>query len=333
MADGLKKINTDIKSVPLKKDFWFWFLTLAPILLSLVIGLLFAYNENYKFNPSIEGIKKLSEEFKFFIYSAGLSIPISGIYAAIKRSEETHHQIELTQEQNRFTNYFKHLEEFIKHIEKKKIEIFIPPSQMHKFVYPDFTFAPSDQSILIYNRISEFLYNKIGLRVDIECDLVEIHNILIDIHLQVRLQHTFKLNDKLIDFFDYLAYSLEFSPFSTKLEKIYIKASEKTPQIEALDIYYDTISAIELQSFTEKYFSEKSIYYILFYIFNSNYRNTPLHNKDKILKKIESLSTVQLQSVKNFAEKRITMTKQTYIVLDIITYLHGAIETRKYLTN
>ena len=45
-------------------------------------------------------------------------IPIIAVYAANHRSEQTKRQIELSQEQNNFTNYYKHLEEFEKYFDK-----------------------------------------------------------------------------------------------------------------------------------------------------------------------------------------------------------------------
>ena len=56
--------------------------------------------------------------FKVPLGILSLLIPIIAIYAANHRSEQTKKQIELSREQNNFTNYYKHLEEFEKYFEK-----------------------------------------------------------------------------------------------------------------------------------------------------------------------------------------------------------------------
>ncbi len=80
-------------------------------------------------------LKLTSEGINYFIFDlfkapvavVGFALPILGLIGLNHRSEQTKKQITATGEQNRFANYFKHLEEFKKHVdsleERKQIDL------------------------------------------------------------------------------------------------------------------------------------------------------------------------------------------------------------------
>ncbi|HCH5256266.1 TPA: hypothetical protein NKY93_003565 [Vibrio parahaemolyticus] len=71
-----------------------------------------------EFKPTSEGVNYLVFElFKAPVAVAGFALPILGLIGLNHRSEQTKKQISATGAQNRFANYFKHLEEFKKHVE------------------------------------------------------------------------------------------------------------------------------------------------------------------------------------------------------------------------
>lgn len=74
------------------------------------------------FTPS--GFDFFLSTFKFPLSIAALHIPSLALLASLHRSEQTKRQIELTDSQNIFSNYYRHLEEFKKHMENDVKEEF-----------------------------------------------------------------------------------------------------------------------------------------------------------------------------------------------------------------
>lgn len=81
--------------------------------------------------------------FKVPLGILSLLIPIIAVFAANHRSEQTKRQIVLSQEQNNFTNYYKHLEEFEKYFDKveektirKGVDTYDARS-IHSIFFPD----------------------------------------------------------------------------------------------------------------------------------------------------------------------------------------------------
>lgn len=71
-----------------------------------------------EFKPTSEGVNYLVFElFKAPVAVTGFALPLLGLIGLNHRSEQTKKQISATGDQNRFANYFKHLEEFKKHVE------------------------------------------------------------------------------------------------------------------------------------------------------------------------------------------------------------------------
>ncbi|MDC5850903.1 hypothetical protein OPW32_17045 [Vibrio europaeus] len=67
-----------------------------------------------KWDLTYSGFNNLLEYFKVPLGFLALIIPVGAVYAANHRSEQTKKQIYLTHQQNLFTNYYKHIEEFEK---------------------------------------------------------------------------------------------------------------------------------------------------------------------------------------------------------------------------
>lgn len=89
-------------------------------------GIAFAFtfmislNEAITLKPSFtsDGVNYLVFElFKAPVAVAGFALPLLGLIGLNHRSEQTKKQISASGEQNRFANYFKHLEEFKKHVD------------------------------------------------------------------------------------------------------------------------------------------------------------------------------------------------------------------------
>lgn len=122
---------------------------LALIALSVIIIM-----SNLKPNFSYEGFNLFLIIFRFPIGLLALLIPVVAVLAANHRSAQTKEQMRLTKKQikktqkqikittenNAFSNYFKHSEEFEKHIKPRTLEIGITsknPRKLHRILFPD----------------------------------------------------------------------------------------------------------------------------------------------------------------------------------------------------
>ncbi|WP_454441790.1 hypothetical protein [Vibrio bathopelagicus] len=99
------------------------------LLLSAILFLVIAYNSDLKWQFDYEGFNFFVKAFSVPIAVLTSIIPIVGFIALNHRSVQTKEQlaksskqIELVQEQNLFTNYYKHIEEFEKFM-KSKMEL------------------------------------------------------------------------------------------------------------------------------------------------------------------------------------------------------------------
>lgn len=85
-------------------------------LLGVILVTIIATNTAIKWDLSASGFNYALEVFKFPLGILALLIPLMAIFAAAHRSEQLKKQIEVTADQNRFANYYKHKEEFVKFI-------------------------------------------------------------------------------------------------------------------------------------------------------------------------------------------------------------------------
>jgi len=73
-------------------------------------------------NLSYEGFNHFFTVFKFPLYGIGFLASLLALYATNHRSEQSKENMRLMRIQNNFSNYYKHLEEFGKHIDIVKKE-------------------------------------------------------------------------------------------------------------------------------------------------------------------------------------------------------------------
>jgi hypothetical protein len=107
----------------------------AITLAAIIISVLIIINDEMTFLVNSEGFNNLLHIFKVPIGILALLIPFAALYAAAHRSEQTKRQIQLTSDQNRFANYFRHREEFSQYIEKHANGNFVNDSVLHKQLF------------------------------------------------------------------------------------------------------------------------------------------------------------------------------------------------------
>jgi hypothetical protein len=327
MVGRSKKSSKGKISTHLRNDFWFW--TFLPTVLSLIIGFYLSYKAGYYFKPDIDGLNIMYKDFKVLFYIAGLSIPASGIYAAIKRSEETNHQIKLSENQNNFNNYYKHLEEYKKTLEaecdRNNLELNIHPNQMHKFVFPDFDFEIPEPASETFNKLSELLLPKPGLRLqplfnnNTEEEIIKTSNLASQIHKEPSLQFNYKTNHSIINFFMTLSISIKYSPFSKKTVTEQTTSFNKINEFSySASTYENIIKNIDPLSEISK--SAELTYFTTFYIFHLK-EKTPYFHEEEVLKKIESIPKKIIDQSIEINTKRLGINKNINIKIKTLDFL------------
>ncbi|WP_286272532.1 hypothetical protein [Thalassotalea hakodatensis] len=114
---------------------WFTFSIILIIAIVLTYGV--TINENYVGCISAKCYETFIDSYKLPIGILSLLIPIGAIYAAQHRSEISIAQIKSIESQNKFANYYKHLEEFNNLLTNNKCnETFLSVSKLHKQLFP-----------------------------------------------------------------------------------------------------------------------------------------------------------------------------------------------------
>ncbi|MCF2909971.1 hypothetical protein L1285_16750 [Pseudoalteromonas sp. DL2-H2.2] len=121
----------------LHRQYIFWIALTVPLMLFLLVGSL--YWKGYEFSWTKEGIDTFFEISKVPLYFLSSVIPFLILAARIHGTRQVEEQIKVTQENNIFTNYYKHRELFDKFIDDniddfKHIE---SSEALYKFLYPD----------------------------------------------------------------------------------------------------------------------------------------------------------------------------------------------------
>ncbi|WPC75855.1 hypothetical protein [Vibrio porteresiae] len=111
------------------------------ILLSFVIGCFLIHRYLLKDGIVVESVEQLNGllvAFKLPLAFLAMSIPVGAIFAANHRSEQTKAQISLSAEQNKFINYYKHLEEFEDYCKKINLysEDITKIRSLHNAIFP-----------------------------------------------------------------------------------------------------------------------------------------------------------------------------------------------------
>ncbi|PMJ99538.1 hypothetical protein [Vibrio sp. 10N.261.55.A7] len=107
-----------------------------PVAASMVASGMVLLSVPLTFDPTHTGLECFWELFNIPIKLLSSAIPLVGLVALNHRSIQTARQIELSQEQNIFTNYYKHREEFIKYAEANFPKESIKPIYAHQFLFP-----------------------------------------------------------------------------------------------------------------------------------------------------------------------------------------------------
>ncbi|MGF1761097.1 hypothetical protein L4D76_24890 [Photobacterium sagamiensis] len=121
-----------------------WFTVGILVISSAILAGLIITNSKLTWDPSYEGINNFVEIFKVPLSIVALIIPAVAIIASNHRSIQTAAQIKISIQQNIFTNYFKHKEEFVKYLSEYddlfkglKEPVCNDPSFLHKLFFPN----------------------------------------------------------------------------------------------------------------------------------------------------------------------------------------------------
>tara|TARA_R100000687_G_scaffold53601_2_gene42554 strand:- start:9387 stop:10328 length:942 start_codon:yes stop_codon:yes gene_type:complete len=119
-----------------------WLPVILLILISIISSGIIIYNTPLAIDLSSDGFNEFVSVLRFPLGILTLIIPIVALLAANHRSEQTKEQIRVTGIQNNLQNYYKHLEEFAKYLEKERISSEIAGSRyIHKMIYPNAQFG------------------------------------------------------------------------------------------------------------------------------------------------------------------------------------------------
>ncbi|MCQ8869738.1 hypothetical protein [Vibrio splendidus] len=124
------------------------------LLLAATIAIVIVCNSSLYFSWNYEGFNLFFSVFRFPLSVAALIIPIIALLAANHRSEQTKEQIRVTNEQNVFSNYYKHIEEFNKYL-TDRVDKNIDLRFAHHNIYPrassgDYSISPHLLNLLEY---------------------------------------------------------------------------------------------------------------------------------------------------------------------------------------
>ncbi|MFW1641621.1 hypothetical protein ACEV8D_22805 [Vibrio parahaemolyticus] len=92
-----------------------WGVVVALSLFSLVLAFIIVANSELDVDLSFTGFNNFLTVFRVPLGILALIIPIVALLAANHRSEQTKEQIRVTNQQNNFANYYKHIEEYEKY--------------------------------------------------------------------------------------------------------------------------------------------------------------------------------------------------------------------------
>ncbi|MEL0641839.1 hypothetical protein V6260_14600 [Pseudoalteromonas aliena] len=123
-------------------------------IVALTILIIISFNTELRLDLSSNGFNNLISMFRFPLSILALIIPVVALLAANHRSEQTKEQIRLSNLQNIFQNYYKHLEEFTKYSELLEARLVLPIRGIHMKIFPN---APEGNFSLDVEYIGEFV--------------------------------------------------------------------------------------------------------------------------------------------------------------------------------
>tara|TARA_R110002167_G_scaffold234711_1_gene439997 strand:- start:9344 stop:10261 length:918 start_codon:yes stop_codon:yes gene_type:complete len=137
----------------------FFSLTIVWCTLLLIVGIALTliaianYGSINQLCGSTECFNNFITQFKLPLGIISLLIPIGAIFAVQHRSEQSIAQIKASEGQNNFVNYYKHLEEFEKHLKSRSIDDKVRVNQTHAVIFQ----SSRDGNFNITDNIQEFI--------------------------------------------------------------------------------------------------------------------------------------------------------------------------------
>jgi len=115
-----------------------WAVICSLLIVASGVSWVIITNTPLAWNLSSNGFNDFISIFRFPLGILTLIIPIVALLAANHRSEQTKEQIRVTAVQNDFANYYKHLEEFVKYVDKQECTDNTSGARyIHKMLYPN----------------------------------------------------------------------------------------------------------------------------------------------------------------------------------------------------
>ncbi|EGR2498602.1 hypothetical protein VCSRO55_3540 [Vibrio cholerae] len=113
-----------------------WVAVFVLTFISVTSASIIIFNSELEVDLSFHGFNLFISVFRFPLAIAALIIPIIALLAANHRSEQTKEQIRVTNAQNVFSNYYKHIEEFTKYL-LNRVDKNVDLRFAHSNVYPE----------------------------------------------------------------------------------------------------------------------------------------------------------------------------------------------------
>lgn len=116
-----------------------WIVVVIHFFLAAIFSILIINNSNLTPSYDYTGFNNALNIFKIPLGILALIIPIVALLAANHRSEQTKEQMRLASENNNFSNFYKHTEEFESYLsehEESKTKIALP-RKFHRVVFPE----------------------------------------------------------------------------------------------------------------------------------------------------------------------------------------------------
>ncbi|ELV8587877.1 hypothetical protein ACWOVX_000954 [Vibrio vulnificus] len=114
-----------------------WVVVAIHVFFAVLAFVTICVNTPLQWNLSANGFNSFISIFRFPLSILALIIPVVALLAANHRSEQTKEQIRVSNYQNVFQNYYKHLDEFIKYSDAQNHELVCSPRHIHRLLFPD----------------------------------------------------------------------------------------------------------------------------------------------------------------------------------------------------
>ncbi len=166
-----------------------WFVVGGFAAFAAFIALIVGLNSEITLEYSYTGFNHTIVVFRVPLAILALIIPIVALLAANHRSEQTKEQIRVANEQNSFSNYYKHIEEFEKYLNKiwDKKSHTSSPRKLHKVLFPNARYGDFSISIAIWDNyesmVSQFVKQTSELT---KCEKSDQNRILVEMQETVR---------------------------------------------------------------------------------------------------------------------------------------------------